>query len=547
MNEQARLGQWLRFLTVPEAGRRRRGHAGSGAAMAAIVAFARAEILRALSVIERSPIVVNDDGNTRTVRVLDAIEYGFSRAGRSFHSNLREAEGQWRHVPATDPNVVIFDTYLFKPNWRRRVGYALCKRAHEALVRLVEVHAGVLDEEHDIEMLNVCYDLVDQAWHGLQMRKRLIQRFPSKHIRRQIRQALAVDPALMALARAARFRTRHHSIHQKWLTFVWQHQDALARIRRQTPGLLRVVAQHMYENGSSRGVDPTRAAVKRLVSLGVSKRSYMLLSNRSDRPFRQVLRRCLADQALDGVALALFLTESGHDAVAPRPLFYRVTMDEFGATMTIARIRERLSVVPRRVFTEARARMAQAHGGDELLQASLEYRTIVDWFVAAQPEGHEQASWHRWLFLAQEAEQRRRVAMEPITWPCAVEQLRTPEAEVLALATPLALFEEGRALRHCAYSYVAKCRDDQARLFSARMWHQGRVERATIGLWREQRGWRIWDIRGPCNRRMGGHWIPLARQVAEAYTRNAASGQLPLPIACTFDSRQSRGLDRIGF
>lgn len=114
---------------------------------------------------------------------------------------------------------------------------------------------------------------------------------------------------------------------------------------------------------------------------------------------------------------------------------------------------------------------------------------------------------------------------------------------MLALTSPLALFEEGRALRHCAYSYVEKCQGDQTRLFSARMWHQGRVERATIGLWREPRGWRIWDIRGACNRRMGGHWIPLARQVAEAYTKSAGSRQLPLPILCALDedSRQRMG------
>ena len=140
---------------------------------------------------------------------------------------------------------------------------------------------------------------------------------------------------------------------------------------------------------------------------------------------------------------------------------------------------------------------------------------------------------------------RRRVSLERDTWPCAVEELRTPDAEVLALANPLALFEEGRALRHCVYAYAGKCRDDQARLFSARMWHQGRVERATIGLWREPRGWRIWDIRGPCNRRMGGHWMPLAREVAQAYNKKGASPQLPLPISCALDmSRLRSGNDR---
>ena len=110
-----------------------------------------------------------------------------------------------------------------------------------------------------------------------------------------------------------------------------------------------------------------------------------------------------------------------------------------------------------------------------------------------------------------------------------------PEGEVLALTTPLALFDEGRALRHCAYSYIGKCEDDQVRLFAARMQHRGRTERATIGLRREPEGWKLWDIRGACNRRMGGHWIPLARQVAEAYTRNAGARQLPLPIPCALD------------
>ena len=64
------------------------------------------------------------------------------------------------------------------------------------------------------------------------------------------------------------------------------------------------------------------------------------------------------------------------------------------------------------------------------------------------------------------------------------------------------------------------------------MRHQGRVERATIGLVRKSDVWRIWDIRGACNRRMGGHWIPLARQVAESYSCAASSGQLPLPVLC---------------
>jgi hypothetical protein len=88
-----------------------------------------------------------------------------------------------------------------------------------------------------------------------------------------------------------------------------------------------------------------------------------LLATRSDRPFREVLRHCFHNQVLDGLVLALSLTESGHDAVIPRSLFYGVTMDEFGATMTLSRIREGLSIAPKRVLTEARARLARATTG----------------------------------------------------------------------------------------------------------------------------------------------------------------------------------------
>ena len=174
----------------------------------------------------------------------------------------------------------------------------------------------------------------------------------------------------------------------------------------------------------------------------------------------------------------------GRTAARARPLFYRVTFDQFGTSMTPAKIRNRLAVVPARVFVEACTRLAQVQDDEAIRRIAWEYRTIVDWWVEHEQTGHAQAGWERWLALACEAEDRRRVSLERDTWPCAVEELRTPDAEVLALANPLALFEEGRALRHCVYAYAGKCRDDQARLFSARMWHQGRVERATIGLWR---------------------------------------------------------------
>ena len=535
MTKKYSLGQWLRFLSTTAPTSARWQTPAARAAQRRLATFAKVRLLASLGALSSKPFTVTDDGVVRVVTAMNSIRYGYNRRDRTFFAVLREESGGWRFVPESDPNVVIFDTFLPQRAWRRRICYTLRAELRATLHGLLEGVVAELPEAQCRQLEAYVDDIMARAWQGLGMRQRLIARFRTKEVRRHIRELLLVDPRVLALARAARFRGRHKAIEQKWLSFVWQHQETLERIRMQTPGLLRPVAQHMHQFGVRAGRDPTRECLKWLVYRGVSKRSYLLLARVSDRPFREVLERFPVHQALEALALSLSLSERGHDARVPRPSFLRATFDQFGASMDVIKIRERLAVVPTRVFIEAQERMAESMDRDVLREVALDYRGIVDWWVACQPSEHANASWSRWRQLAEEAEARHRASIDTATWPCAIEELRTPEAEVLALSTPLALFEEGRTLRHCAYSYVPKCRDDQARLFSARMWHQGRIERATIGLWREPRGWRIWDIRGPCNRRMGGHWIPLARQVAEAYTRNAGARQLPLPIPCALD------------
>lgn len=532
MTKKYSLGQWLRFLSAAAPTSARWQTPAARAAQRRLATFAKVRLLASLGALSSKPFTVTDDGVVRVVTAMNSIRYGYNRRDRTFFAVLREEGGGWRFVPESDPNVVIFDTFLPHRAWRRRICYTLRAELRETLRGLME---GVVDDftdDHRGRLLALIEDTVERAWRGLGMRKRLIARFQTKDVRRHIRELLHVDPRVLALGRAARFRGRHKAIEQKWLSFIWQHQETLERIRMQTPGLLRPVAQHMHQFGVRAGRDPTRECLKWLVYRGVSKRSYLLLARVSDRPFREVLERFPVHQALEALALSLSLSERGHDARVPRPSFLRATFDQFGASMDVIKIRERLAVVPTRVFIEAQERMAESMDRDVLREVALDYRGIVDWWVACQPSEHANASWSRWRQLAEEAEARHRASIDPATWPCAIEELRTPEAEVLALSTPLALFEEGRALRHCAYSYAGKCEADQVRLFAARMHHQGRTERATIGLRREPRGWRIWDIRGPCNRRMGGHWIPLARQVAETYTRNSGAAQLALPIAC---------------
>jgi hypothetical protein len=531
MIDPAHLGQWLRFLTVPDADRARRQRPSSMDALQAIMAYARAAMLAKLADIASSPIRVTDDGTIRSVRVLDSVEYGFNRTDRVFFAGLREEDGTWLDVPATYRSSVILDPCLPMRAWRRRIRYTLRGVAFAALMETLPASVGPLDDRHVAALNVLCHEVIDAAWRGLHMQPRLCELFPTKAIRGQIRKALAIDPALLALARAARFRTRHHAMTQQWLSFVWQFRGPLERIRAQTPALLQTVAQHMFQYGVDPFIDPTQACRDWLLSHGVTKGAYRLLAGHSARPLREVVSRFHAGESLQAVRLALSLASTGNGVRRPRPLFYRVTFDQFGPGAGIRTAQERLAKVPRPVFVAANARFGEVIRDEAAAGLALEYRAILDWWVESSPQrALARAGWDRWLDLARAADARRRAAAEASSWPCAVEEMRTRDAEVLALATPLALFEEGRALRHCVHGYVSKCRDDRVRLFSARLRHQGRTERATIALVPGSRGWRIWDIRGPCNRRMGGHWIPLARELAETYSRRDGSGQLPLPM-----------------
>lgn len=542
MTNPMHLGQWLRFLAVPGADPCRRHHAVARAAMRALVTHARAAVVAKLADMARAPIVVVDDGITREVHVLDSIVYGFNRVDRTLHARLRETQGEWRDVPAGDPNSVILDPFLVMRGWRRRPRYLLQAVARDALANLTEQACQGLTADHEANVMDVREELLQCVWNGLQIAQRLRSAFATKVMRRQIRDALGIERDVMALARAARFETFHPAVTQQWMTFVWKHRVALERIRAQTPALLKVVAQHMFQHGVNPVVDPTQACREWLLAQGMSKRAYRLLAARSARPFREVISRFRAADTLPALMLATWLADFGSAQGPPRPMFYRVTFDQFGPGAKIDTARERLGKVPRPVFLAAAQRFHDVADGDAAQELAPAYRAIVDWWVeSTPPRVLAQAGWERWRALARAEDARRRAAAAAASWPCALAGLRTPTAEVLALGTPLALFEEGRALRHCIYAYVDRCHEDHIRLFSARMRHQGRIERATIGLRQGPRGWRIWDIRAPCNRRMGGHWIPLARQLAETYTQQDGSTQLPLPIRCSLDPSRAGG------
>lgn len=527
--------QWLRYLSGANPGTWRWQQPAARQAVRAIQRVAREQLKTHADAILREPLVIREKGLVREVEVLRGIRYTINRYDRSCSASLVNQDGDWEEFGPDSHHSIVVDTCLFRPAWRRRASHALRKSLRQWLsMQLSSIQSGVGNavDSRAIEAV------LEGAWHGARIERTLRAGIRTKPMRRRIHSVMGFDQEVMAMARAARLCTRKHHVTHRWFTFVWRNMETLTRIRRQTPTLLAPVAEHMFRHGTPPGEDPTRQFVGWLISRGVKRSGYLLLVKWSARPLRCVIQRWSETDALDALVMALLHAQSPSGARLPTPALYRATYDKFGPGMSPNQIMEHLAPLPAQFFPRARERAASCqdqHAFRLFLQS--EYRLVLDWLLERakmipelpSPEG----GWAAWVRSAREVDLRKRAKVSVESWPCAIAAWRTPTAEAIALATPLALFEEGCALRHCAFGYADRCNRGEVRLFSARMRHHGRIERATIGLYRAGKAWRIWDIRGACNRRLGGHWITTARELAQAYSCSEPCLQLPLPLDTT--------------
>lgn len=523
--------EWLRYLSGAEPSSWRWQQPVARRRLIAVHQTGRAQLALLIDKMLQAPVTVQDNGLIRQIDLLGAIRYTIDRRNSAVSASAIKPDGDWEHLDHTSNDRIAVDTCLFRPRWRRRVVDGLRASLRCWLVAQSAIANAPL-ADHVLEAVIV------GAWRSAHVEKTLRRHAGTKAMRLRIRAAIGMDPEIMAIARASRLCVKHHHVTQSWLTFVWRNLDVLLRIRQQTPNLLAPVAEHMYRYGTAPSQDPVREFVKWLISNGVKRAGFMLLARRSARPFRTVVQRWHEGFALDALVLAMLHAQGPAGARPLSPILYRVAYDRFEAGTTPMRLQALLEPLPARFFSVAQAAADRCHSADRLTSfLRNEYCLVMDWWLfrarshcdTALPAG----TWTQWLRLARQDQARDRARIRTASWPCPLMSWRVPEATVIALSTPLALYEEGCALRHCAYDHVDACKLGRVLLFSARLRHQGKAERGTIGLRSDDGKWRLWDIRGTCNRRLGGHWIVLAREFAAACNARPLCTQLPLPLDTT--------------
>ena len=473
-----------------------------------------------LDEIAAKPIRIEDDGTSRRVHFVAGFRYGYSRATREFSAAFLQNNGCWALADIEhDDGRANFDPLIPSPTWNRRIGYALLDKARKVLVDAVIAQVGAECNEDNAVAIRGTVDFIAwQAWRIAGLARQVPAHFPTKPMRALLAQALAIEPALLALARKCRISVHRHPITNRFLTFVWRHREALERIERQTPQLLSFVAEYMFTHGAP-DTDPTQAAKAWLRAQGVTRQASLLLDTQGVRSLRGFVEAFAGDEQLTALALALRLAQTGHGAQPPSRAAYRVLSQVWRHTSADG-IRQRFDKLPQQVLLQCVRRAECAQHPAAVAVARDEIRRVVAWWLriaAAPPAGAVNGSWQRWLQLVDAAETRKRLALQAISWHSPVTELAHHSGKVRALTNALALYDEGKTMRHCIDNYRDACIKGTFLAFHAEFERDGKPCQATVGLVKREHRFRKWQVSNVCgvaNASFGREWPEIAKQLA---------------------------------
>ena len=168
----------------------------------------------------------------------------------------------------------------------------------------------------------------------------------------------------------------------------------------------------------------------------------------------------------------------------------------------------------------------------------FDLKRVVDWVGQTGQEeltrAQRQAGW-RWLVgksLLWEEHQRVGLQSSDKTWWVPAKEVMVGEFQFRFLTTPLEAWEEGRAMRHCAYDLVRGCETGVCWVVSVTK-EGARV--ATLELRRTDDNWRIHQLAGKANARCNTAVWSASLQLAKDLTKTQELINHPCllkPVGC---------------
>ena len=323
-------------------------------------------------------------------------------------------------------------------------------------------------------------------------------------LRAELSTHLALDPWTLKIA--SRF-LRPHQMPQKALladyNCVMARRSIFAKLKSDAPHLIPLYGALCRARKFPAAGEPVQRLKQYLLANGIRPRVWIVIVNAPHRLWLVVNRyytSTSADQVLD---LIKCIDGLGFDRLPSTWLLDALLAPHGGPVFRYPSYAgEVLKQVP--VWRHI-VRLVQNIQKPSETQC-LDLKRVVDWVGQTGQEeltrAQRQAGW-RWLVgksLLWEEHQRVGLQSSDKTWWVPAKEVMVGEFQFRFLTTPLEVWEEGRAMRHCSYDLVLGCESEICWLVSV-MREGARV--ATLELRRTDGKWRIHQLAGKANARCG--------------------------------------------
>lgn len=417
------------------------------------------------------PVEVEWIGGERHVQVLGQIVLRFAHDGTiaPYLWNVRDEP----ICEAVDPDLI---NLAGMPH-----GWLWLDRFRDAFVRELTLRLGQRDRR------TAAY----AAWVFRNIRARLRRGESVTRMRRRVAEVLALDADALAVARRIGLESNPNvSVRMSAYNEVVAHRADYDKLTRECPGLVPLYA--VLRDVLPPTGEPTARLRRHLIDAGLSPATWRVIHHGNGRLLRllpEFYRRPGPDAAEDLMRIVDLLAPS----TQPPLWFVRTLLYYFGnfgqrldsyyhALRPLASSLRRLMAVTERAESPEIGRIREG------------LYAVVTWLNEDQAAvSHPHACKASWRWFEREAEAWEEsggyfARHDPSRWAAPFDQIELDGMAVVALQTPLALWEEGRAMRHCAPQLEILCRAGGTLLFSIRRPGRARpvaTMRADFdGIWR---------------------------------------------------------------
>ncbi|MCX8113901.1 MAG: hypothetical protein N3D71_02395, partial [Burkholderiaceae bacterium] len=309
------------------------------------------------------------------------------------------------------------------------------------------------------------------AWVFRNIRARLRRGESVPKMRRCVADALALDADALAIARRIGLESNPNaSVHMSAYNEVVGHRADYDKLTRECPSLVPLYAV-LRDVLPPKG-EPAARLRRHLIDAGVSPATWRVIHHGNGRLLRllpEFYRRPGPEAAADLMRIVDLLAPS----TQPPLWFVRTLLYYFG------NFGQRLdsyypALQPLAASLRRLMALTERAGSAEIGRIRERLYAVVTWLHENEAAvSHPQVRKASWRWFEREAEAweesgRYFARHDPSRWAAPFEQIELDGMTVVALQTPLALWDEGRAMRHCAPQLEVLCRSGGTLVFSIR-------------------------------------------------------------------------------